>query len=531
MPRQQRPRTGAAKTGAGGPWRAQSMAAAVLLVAPCTLLFVANVQEPYMDEIFHIPQAQRYCRGDMAAWDPKITTLPGLYYAALALLPALSATARAAEATLRVIGAAAPPPLPAPPALAEHTGLWGPRFECSARELRLMNAMLAVPTAAAAHRILEHVHGPAPADERWRLPMRVAVVILFPVQYFFFFLFYTDAVGTLMVLLTYERCLARNVWAASIFGAAAIMCRQTNAVWVVFCGGAVAIRRIQEASPSSLHASAGLMAHVRNGVRLLLSPLLLGIVRQVAPLITIVFAFLAFVVRNGGVAVGDKANHQAGLHPMQPAYWMLLVLGTMWPYLVSPSRIMRFLRALAASRVQAVAWLLLLLAGARYYTYAHPFLLADNRHYTFYLWKNVFRRVPAARYALAPVYMFGGWSCWVSTSRVCSPLWIAWFLFCSALVVVPTGLLEFRYFLVQTLLLLLHQPTYTQARAQEKKDADSSNARPATTALSVTASDLPWRLADEVSLVMYLFINASTIYIFVFRPFQWPDGSVARFMW
>ena len=34
---------------------------------------------PYMDEIFHIPQAQKYCNGTYDEWDPKITTLPGLY--------------------------------------------------------------------------------------------------------------------------------------------------------------------------------------------------------------------------------------------------------------------------------------------------------------------------------------------------------------------------------------------------------------------------------------------------------------------
>ena len=473
-----------------------------------------------------MPQAQSYCRGDLAAWDPKITTLPGLYYAALASLPALNVAARAAEGLLRVIGAASP----APSAPAEHAVLWGLGFECSPRELRLLNALVAVPMAAVAHRILERVHGPAPPGERWRLNMRVAVVILFPIQYFFYFLFYTDAVGTLMVLLMYERCLASNVWAASIFGAAAITCRQTNVVWVVFCGGAVAIRRLQDASPSTLHASANIMAHMSNAMHLLLSkssPLLLGILEEVAPLITVVLAFLAFVVRNGGVAVGDKANHQAGLHPMQISYWMLLVLGTMWPWLISPSRIKSFLRALAASRVQGVGCLLLLLAGAHFYTYEHPFLLADNRHYTFYVWKNVFRRVPIARYALAPVYMYGGWSCWHSLSGVCSPMWVAWFLFCAALVVVPTGLLEFRYFLVQTLLLLLHQPAYTQARAQKKQE--NSNAKPSAAALSV--SDPPWQLADAVGLVMYGGINAGTIYLFLLRPFLWPDGSVARFMW
>ena len=30
------------------------------------------------DEIFHIPQTQKYCAGDWKSWDPKITTFPGL---------------------------------------------------------------------------------------------------------------------------------------------------------------------------------------------------------------------------------------------------------------------------------------------------------------------------------------------------------------------------------------------------------------------------------------------------------------------
>ena len=32
-----------------------------------------------LDEIFHIPAAQRYCDGNFSYWDPKITTPPGLY--------------------------------------------------------------------------------------------------------------------------------------------------------------------------------------------------------------------------------------------------------------------------------------------------------------------------------------------------------------------------------------------------------------------------------------------------------------------
>ncbi|KAM3581390.1 glucosyltransferase [Umbelopsis sp. WA50703] len=36
------------------------------------------VKDPYMDEIFHVPQAQRYCKGEFWTWDPMITTPPGL---------------------------------------------------------------------------------------------------------------------------------------------------------------------------------------------------------------------------------------------------------------------------------------------------------------------------------------------------------------------------------------------------------------------------------------------------------------------
>lgn len=54
---------------------------AVFLGMTASLFKVMNSvnPNPYMDEIFHIPQAQRYCNGTFCTWDPKITTLPGLY--------------------------------------------------------------------------------------------------------------------------------------------------------------------------------------------------------------------------------------------------------------------------------------------------------------------------------------------------------------------------------------------------------------------------------------------------------------------
>ena len=38
-----------------------------------------------------------------------------------------------------------------------------------------------------------------------------------------------------------------------------------------------------------------------------------------------------------------------------------------------------------------------------------------------------------------------------------------------------------------------------------------------------------WQLAAMGA--AYAAVDAATVYMFLFRPFTWPDGSVARFMW
>ena len=45
------------------------------------IVFIFGKQpDPYMDEVFHIPQVQKYCAHRFDQWDPMITTLPGLYF-------------------------------------------------------------------------------------------------------------------------------------------------------------------------------------------------------------------------------------------------------------------------------------------------------------------------------------------------------------------------------------------------------------------------------------------------------------------
>lgn len=45
----------------------------------CQNLAASMLSDNVQDEIFHVPQAQQYCKGNFKSWDPMITTPPGLY--------------------------------------------------------------------------------------------------------------------------------------------------------------------------------------------------------------------------------------------------------------------------------------------------------------------------------------------------------------------------------------------------------------------------------------------------------------------
>lgn len=85
------------------------------------------VPEPYMDEIFHIPQAQKYCKGSFKEWDDKITTLPGLYFMTVGVLNPISK--------------------------------WQNSWLCTTSTLRLVNVGFASLTLLVLHRITTQIHG------------------------------------------------------------------------------------------------------------------------------------------------------------------------------------------------------------------------------------------------------------------------------------------------------------------------------------------------------------------------------------
>lgn len=277
----------------------------------------------------------------------------------------------------------------------------------------------------------QQLQGPQGLTQQHRAAGVALVVGLLPTQLFFAFLFYTDVPSMLFLLLT-ELLLVRGAThAAAAAGAAAIGMRQTNAVWVTFLTGAAMLQHLlqqqEEGSraagkPSSAAGQQGSGGDSRNRgagsigssrAKQQLQPRqqqqspaaelirLLGcawqhkwdLLSRFWLLLLLPVAFCAFLVINGSITLGDKEAHAPSAHLMQPLYLGLFCLANAALLLLQPS----ITTPLAAScRARPRVWLLgVVVAGAAgcflaaRYSLEHPYLLADNRHYTFYIWRKV----------------------------------------------------------------------------------------------------------------------------------------------
>lgn len=495
-------------------WSPQLQLAAVLLppAVAVAVLFAALAPEPYMDEPFHVPQTQRFCAGRWGEWDPKITTFPGLYIFGVA-------AGGVEAATLHVVALLRGGQTPGQ----AHQ----PSLLCSTTALRSVNLAFAAACLPLFYRLAAQLD---PQRTRQQLMLMTAACFLFPLHFFFAFLYYTDVPSLFFTLATYMATLHRRYHLAGTLGALAVLMRQTNTVWVAF---ALATAVIDRCLPGSVNSKRGAQARQQQGRQRLrgdsssgsnrrgvaaLPGELVRLVRQawllkwqlasdLWPLAAVVTAFAAFVVVNGGIVLGDKAHHTPVRHLMQPLYCLLYCTAWLSPVLWSPTALYNAMASLhAAVRRQPAATLAVLALctaaiafTVRFFTLVHPFLLADNRHFTFYIWRRLLNATPSARYALVPAYLYSAWAARQALSHRCS-IWVAALVGATVAVLVPAHLVEFRYFTVPFYFLFLHMRT--------------PSPRALTTVIAVFGA-----------------ANVAAVYLFLAYPFYWPEGNIARFMW
>lgn len=266
---------------------------------------------------------------------------------------------------------------------------------------------------------------------------------------------------------------------------------------------------------------------------------------NISTFIFAIISFVVFLIWNGGIVLGDRSNHLAGLHFPQLFYYTSFLSFFAAPWTLSITTlynmltIKRLLVGIASSIIslylihhytQVFVYSLyiyiyyhIILTHNILYRYEHPFLLSDNRHYSFYIWKKIYKRHWAVRYLLTPVYIISsflnihvfGKCAYIMTYNLIDSLFFCivaqhtsflvslGYLFALILTLVPSPLLEFRYFIIPFLFYMVHIPPPT--------------------AISRTV----------IALLLYSSIHVITIYLFLYKPFTWPSepNQFQRFMW
>ncbi|KAH7104544.1 alpha-2-glucosyltransferase Alg10 [Auriculariales sp. MPI-PUGE-AT-0066] len=427
------------------------------------------VTEPYMDEPFHVPQAQAYCRGEWDVWDPKLTTPPGLYVLSIVLNRLFM-------------------------------------FKCTLSMLRLTPVLASLFLPALITYVLA-TNRRERARNVWTSPSFEAISLAaFPVAYFFNFLYYTEVPSLALVLACVAAAARGQHFLASMLGAASCTFRQTNIVWVLYAYAAnrLANLRFRRDLKTKLHDPPALETRPSDIPKTLQS--MLGVIpallETALPYAAVVAAFVAFVVWNGGIVLGDKSNHIPTMHIPQLYYFFAFSTLFGWPVLISgPGGPLKLLADIGSrmfgSPSRAVVSATVTTAIA--VTDSTSFLLSDNRHYTFYVWRRVFMAHWTVPYLLSPVYLACMWAWFLRIAHDRTILQTLLLPLAALPTLLPTPLLEPRYFLIPYMLL----------RTQVVEMPD-------------------WAVGLEAA--WHVAIDAGMLNVFLFNERWGPDG-VIRFMW
>ncbi|KAJ3523463.1 hypothetical protein NM688_g8727 [Phlebia brevispora] len=267
----------------------------------------SRVTEPYMDEPFHVPQAQAYCNGDFGYWDPKITTPPGLYVLSLILK--------------RVF-----------------------MLKCNLAMLRLTPLLTLVALPLVLTRLICHHKRERPPPSPITPVPEAVVLSLFPIAWFFGFLYYTEVPSLVFVVLSVVAASQNRHWLSALLGAISCTFRQTNIVWVLYAyaSSQLVYLRFRRDPPDGkprpkLHDPPALAASPVDLVKSAFSaPLIvLDILPNFVPYALVLAGFAAFAIWNGGIVLGDKSNHVPVFHVPQLYYFVGFSTLLGWPALVS----------------------------------------------------------------------------------------------------------------------------------------------------------------------------------------------------
>ncbi|CAG9855293.1 unnamed protein product [Phyllotreta striolata] len=378
-----------------------------------------------VDEEFHFPLGISYCNFNFLVWDPKVTTLPGLY-----LVSAL---------------------------------LMGPLKLCTPYWMRFVSLLFSLFNVILFHKLFRK-------NERneWRNILSSITLALLPPLYFFSNFYYTDVVSLTMILLMMVANEKKRHYSASTFGLLAVICRQTNIVWV----GLVAVRYVlaelftftklkqHERGIPAKDVYTFLRRLVKRPLRVLENSNVQFWLDTLAYSVTLGL-FVLFLKINGSIVVGDKTAHQATIHIPQLFYFSIFCLIFAWPHFVG--EILNFIAFAKTHKLLISIATIVCLVIVFTNTLVHPYMLADNRHYIFYVWNRFYGKFVLFKYAMIPVYIFAWYVIIKSIYSRHDISFVTFYLICVSAVLASQKLIEIRYFFIPYILFRLRIKTNTNS--------------------------------------------------------------------
>ncbi|XP_044727070.1 putative Dol-P-Glc:Glc(2)Man(9)GlcNAc(2)-PP-Dol alpha-1,2-glucosyltransferase [Chrysoperla carnea] len=443
-----------------------------LVISKIILDNVYATSKIIIDELFHIPQGLAYCAGNFSEWDSKITTLPGLYMVSTVLL--------------------------------------GPFQLCTDYNLRFINYLAGVLNIILFAKIAQNNN-----NLNGNIIWTAFNVALLPPLYFFSFVYYTDILSITSVLLMFYFCQNDKHVLASILGGFSILMRQTNVLWVGMCLANLVIdifvskfgpnygrKKSKIGNKNAIYNIQDLQRAVINftkrkfPIRDLIN---IQNVYNILSYLLILIGFIVFVVLNGGIVVGDKQAHTAVLHLPQIYYFSLFYL--IFGCTSAITKIIDYFQFCLRNKFITIFLLVIGLCIIHWNTLVHPYLLADNRHYTFYVWNRFYGKYKLFKYIMIIVYNFSLYSFFMDIHKNNNFGFVLVFLPCMIIPIILQKMLEIRYFLLPFIIVRL-------------KLRNISNIQ----------------LICES--ILYIVINILSFYVFFTKEIRWSNfEDIQRLIW
>jgi len=193
------------------------------------------------------------------------------------------------------------------------------RIVCDVWHLRFINTVISSVSFLVLQRIIVQIHGAKHYFNEAKCLLSAFNMAVFPLFYFFSFLYYTDIGSTFMFLLMYCLHLDRRDWFASFIGLLAVLFRQTNIIWVAF----VAVQSIGPYFIHTIHCAQIEQTNQQAPAKFSLTTTgqTWGVFEVAGGYMLVGISFIIFVIVNNGIVVGDRTSHVATFHPIQLLYF------------------------------------------------------------------------------------------------------------------------------------------------------------------------------------------------------------------